>query len=124
MLIVVVLPAPFGPKNPNSSPEPICSERLSTAVTLPKRFVRFLVVIINHSKFGAHHLIVNGKVARWQDGKVARWQDGKTAFNHLALLPFCHFPSLQNQSNKRIPLISFNQTSSLFLLIQPPNPLY
>ena len=36
---VVVLPAPFGPRNPVIVPGSSANERLSTAVSLPNRFV-------------------------------------------------------------------------------------
>ena len=39
MLIVVDLPAPFGPRKPNISPSSIVRSRSSTATTSPKRFV-------------------------------------------------------------------------------------
>jgi len=37
---VVVLPAPFGPRNPNTSPYPTSNETSSTATRSPKRLVR------------------------------------------------------------------------------------
>ena len=40
MRIVVVLPEPFGPSSPNTSPGAICRVSWSTAVTAPKRRVR------------------------------------------------------------------------------------
>ena len=43
MRTVVVLPAPFGPRNPNTSPLATLSDRPSTAVRSPKRFVRFSI---------------------------------------------------------------------------------
>ena len=43
MRTVVVLPAPFGPRNPNTSPLATRSDKLSTAVRSPKRFVRFSI---------------------------------------------------------------------------------
>ena len=45
-LIVVVLPAPLGPRRPKNSPVSIFRSRESTAVKLSKVFVRFLVSII------------------------------------------------------------------------------
>src|SRR5688572_27255987 len=39
MRIVVVLPAPFGPRKPNSSPRLMCRSSGCTAVNLPYRFV-------------------------------------------------------------------------------------
>ena len=39
MLIVVDLPAPFGPRKPNISPSPIVRSRSSTVTASPKRFV-------------------------------------------------------------------------------------
>src|SRR5688572_16448116 len=39
MRIVVVLPAPFGPRNPNSSPRFTCRSNGCTAVNLPYRLV-------------------------------------------------------------------------------------
>jgi hypothetical protein len=45
MRTVVVLPAPFGPRRPNSSPPRTFKLRLSTAVKCPKTLVRVLVVI-------------------------------------------------------------------------------
>ena len=44
--IVVVLPAPFTPSSANSSPSPMASERLFTAVISPYFLVRFLVSIM------------------------------------------------------------------------------
>src|SRR6185436_334503 len=41
--MVVLLPAPFGPRNPNILPVGKASERLSTAVRSPYRFVRFSI---------------------------------------------------------------------------------
>src|SRR2546428_10920198 len=38
--IVVVLPEPFGPRNPNTPPFGTWSDRWSTATTSPYRFVR------------------------------------------------------------------------------------
>ncbi len=40
MRTVVVLPAPLGPRNPNTSPRATLKDRPSTAVRLPKRLVR------------------------------------------------------------------------------------
>jgi len=37
---VVVLPAPFGPRNPNTSPRPTSKETSSNAMRSPKRFDR------------------------------------------------------------------------------------
>jgi hypothetical protein len=45
ILTVVVLPAPFGPRKPKTSPSLTCSVRLSTAVRLPNFLVRFSVSI-------------------------------------------------------------------------------
>src|SRR5271166_6721387 len=42
MLIVVVLPAPFGPKSPTISPGETWNETPSTALTAPKALARFL----------------------------------------------------------------------------------
>ena len=39
MRIVVVLPAPLGPRKPNTSPRSISRSRSATAVNSPKRFV-------------------------------------------------------------------------------------
>src|ERR1700676_4363259 len=39
MRIVVDLPAPFGPRNPTTSPRPTLKDTLSTAVKVPKRLV-------------------------------------------------------------------------------------
>ncbi len=47
ILIVVVLPAPFGPKNPNISPFLILRFRLETATRSPNLFVRLKVSIMN-----------------------------------------------------------------------------
>lgn len=47
ILIVVVLPAPFGPKNPNISPFLTEKDTLSTAIKLLYFFVRLLVLIIS-----------------------------------------------------------------------------
>ncbi len=44
--MVVVLPAPLGPRKPSISPAGISKERESTASLSPKRFVRLLAVII------------------------------------------------------------------------------
>src|SRR5215218_2406298 len=41
MRIVVVLPAPFGPRKPNTSPACTSNEALSTMVRGPMTFVRF-----------------------------------------------------------------------------------
>ena len=38
--MVVVLPAPFGPRKPNASPGATSKSIASTAVKSPKRFVR------------------------------------------------------------------------------------
>ena len=43
--IVVVLPAPFGPINPQICPSFTSSDRLSKAVTGPKVFVTWLTLI-------------------------------------------------------------------------------
>src|SRR5579864_1410294 len=40
MLIVVVVPAPFGPNRPNTSPTPTVRVRSLTAVKSPNRFTR------------------------------------------------------------------------------------
>jgi len=45
MLIVVDLPAPFGPRKPYTSPRSTVISRLSTASRSPNRFVRASVVI-------------------------------------------------------------------------------
>jgi len=45
--MVVVLPAPFGPKNPNISPFLTLKEILSTAVKPLNFFVKFFVFIIS-----------------------------------------------------------------------------
>ena len=42
---VVVLPAPFGPRNPNTSPHPTLNETSARAVRSPKRLVRWLTSI-------------------------------------------------------------------------------
>jgi hypothetical protein len=39
MRIVELLPAPFGPRNPNASPGATSKSMPSTAVNVPKRFV-------------------------------------------------------------------------------------
>ena len=41
MRTVVVFPAPFGPRNPNTSPSGISRERFSTAVIWSNFLVRF-----------------------------------------------------------------------------------
>jgi len=41
-LIVVVFPAPLGPKNPKTSPSSIENETSLIALVLPKYFFRFL----------------------------------------------------------------------------------
>src|SRR5215510_2353722 len=43
ILITVVFPLPFGPRNPKTSPFSTVIDALFTAVKLPKRRVRFLV---------------------------------------------------------------------------------
>ena len=48
MRTVVVLPAPFGPKKPNTSPSPMSNVRRSTAKLSLNFFVRFSVEIIVH----------------------------------------------------------------------------
>jgi len=45
ILMVVVFPAPFGPRNPNSSPSGTLKEISSTAVIAPNRFVNPLTAI-------------------------------------------------------------------------------
>ncbi len=45
ILIVVVFPAPFGPRNPKISPSGTLKEMLSTAVMVPNRFVNPLTAI-------------------------------------------------------------------------------
>ncbi len=40
IFMVVDLPAPFGPKNPSTSPAPTVNEMESTATSAPKRFCR------------------------------------------------------------------------------------
>ncbi len=45
MRIVVVLPAPFGPRKPTTSPGSTLNERSSTARTAPKRLVRLVHVM-------------------------------------------------------------------------------
>jgi hypothetical protein len=45
ILMVVVFPAPFGPRKPKTSPSLTCSVRFSTAVRLPNFLVRFSVSI-------------------------------------------------------------------------------
>ena len=42
ILTVVVLPAPFGPRNPKTSPASMLRVRFWTAVLLPNRFVESL----------------------------------------------------------------------------------
>jgi len=42
-LIVVVLPAPLGPRKPKNSPAPTRSEMPSTAVKVPYRLTRFSI---------------------------------------------------------------------------------
>src|SRR5690606_1625667 len=46
MRTVVVLPAPFGPRKPKTSPAETCRVRLSTATTPLNCFVRLLASII------------------------------------------------------------------------------
>jgi hypothetical protein len=46
MRIVVVFPAPFGPRSPNTSPVPTVKLTAFTAARLPKYFVRLLVLIM------------------------------------------------------------------------------
>jgi hypothetical protein len=52
IFIVVVLPAPLGPRNPNISPSSTVKLTLSTAINSPNRFSRFeaaiMETIINH----------------------------------------------------------------------------
>ena len=43
IIIVVLLPAPFGPRNPKISPDSTANEMSFTAVTVPKDFERDLV---------------------------------------------------------------------------------
>jgi hypothetical protein len=43
IIIVVLLPAPFGPRNPNISPDLTAKEISLTAFTVPKVFERVLV---------------------------------------------------------------------------------
>ena len=45
MAMVVLLPAPFGPSSPKTSPRSMVSDRASTAVMWPKRLVRLSSVI-------------------------------------------------------------------------------
>jgi hypothetical protein len=47
IIIVVLLPAPFGPKNPKISPTFTEKEISFTAITLPNDFVRDFVSIEN-----------------------------------------------------------------------------
>ena len=42
VLTAVVLPAPLGPRNPNTSPWATLKETSSNALRSPKRFVRWL----------------------------------------------------------------------------------
>jgi hypothetical protein len=49
ILIVVVLPAPFGPSRPKTSPSAIVRVSPSTAVTSPNLRMRFLVSITSAS---------------------------------------------------------------------------
>ena len=49
ILIVVVLPAPFGPRNAKISPWPTSNEIWSTAVNSPKRFTRSSTRIMGSS---------------------------------------------------------------------------
>ena len=51
MRTVVVLPAPFGPRNPNTSPLATLSDRPSTAVRSPKRLVRCWVTRASSDDF-------------------------------------------------------------------------
>src|ERR1700755_3185621 len=46
ILIVVVLPAPFGPRKAKTSPRRTSNDTSSTAVSSPKRFTRFWTLII------------------------------------------------------------------------------
>jgi hypothetical protein len=46
MRIVVVLPAPLGPRNPNTSPGPTLNDRALTAFSDPYLLVNFLASII------------------------------------------------------------------------------
>jgi hypothetical protein len=48
ILIVVVLPAPLGPRNPKTSPSLMWNVRLSTAVKSPNFLVRFSASINLH----------------------------------------------------------------------------
>src|SRR3990172_5431692 len=64
ILMVVVLPAPLGPRKPKSSPSSTEKEMLSTAVRDLNRFVRFCAVMIAISSnyhfilfFGTYHLM-------------------------------------------------------------------
>jgi hypothetical protein len=56
ILIVVVFPAPFGPRNPKRSQSGTLNEMLSTAVMAPNRFVNPLTAITaSFSSFISHH---------------------------------------------------------------------
>lgn len=50
IIIVVLLPAPFGPRKPKISPVSTLNEMLSTAFTLPNSFVRESVSIAYNEK--------------------------------------------------------------------------
>src|SRR5512145_3170579 len=51
MRMVVVLPAPLGPRKPTISPRLTSNERLSTAVFLPYCLVRLATLIISTALF-------------------------------------------------------------------------
>src|SRR5438094_868074 len=59
ILMVVVLPAPLGPRKPNSSPSPIRRFMASTAVSAPNRFVNSWQTIMSIKDLkvlpSAHH---------------------------------------------------------------------
>src|SRR5579871_815617 len=91
MRMVVVLPAPLGPRKPNSSPSCTTRFMLSTAVRLPNRLVRFwqtILSMLSLSFASIDDAFDPGQVAACGDiGQAIRSKE----FLHGVRLPQRHF---------------------------------
>jgi len=59
ILMVVVLPAPFGPSSPKTSPSAMVSVSPSTAVRLPNYLERFSISITFAPSFSCYREAIN-----------------------------------------------------------------
>src|SRR5687768_11562229 len=99
----VVLPAPFGPRNPNTSPRGMCSESSETATFEPNSLRRPCVsmavsVIRRRSLHRLRHLEEHfgAQVARKHEHPVARRPEQMRLARHVAI-PFMHGVRLDHE---------------------------